>query len=428
MPRCLPSRSLALVLLALGAAAPLAAVNAAENVKARYIVAFTDDADVEAVAADLGKKYGAPELLYKHALKGMAGEFSAAAVDQLKADKRVRYVEPDLILSLPKPVDGGAAKGKPGGGGTPAPAQSTPSGIRRIFSPLTSDVGGLGIAVIDTGIDPTHPDLSVVVAKSFLSRGSANDDNGHGTHVAGTIAAKANSLGVIGVVPGAPLWSIKVLDRNGSGQMSWIIAGIDYVAANSQAIGVANMSLGGAVPTSGSDPMHEAIQRATAKGVVFVVAAGNEAAPASTSRPAAYSEVITVSAIVDTDGAAGGLGLASSYGADDTLASFSNYGEAVDIAAPGVAILSTWKGGGYNTISGTSMASPHVAGTVAAYLLTHTKPADLDGVNLVREALLLNAIPQSYPEGFSEISDGTAEPLVNAGPALLPPDALSTAN
>ena len=412
MLHLLPSRSLAVALLALGAALPLAA----ENAKARYIVAFTDDTDVDVVAAELGKKHGAPDHLYKHTIKGMAGAFSAADVDQLKADKRVRYVEPDLVLSLPKPVDGGEAKGKASSGATPTSGQTVPTGIRRIFTPLGGNVGGLGIAVIDTGIDLTHPDLNVVASKSFVSR-SANDDNGHGTHVAGTIAAKNNSIGVVGVVPGAPLWGIKVLDRNGSGQLSWIIAGIDHVAANSAVIGVANMSLGGAVPTSGTDSMHEAIKRAVTKGVIFVVAAGNESAPASTSRPAAYAEVITVSAIVDTDERPGGFGSASSYGADDRFASFSNYGAGVDIAAPGVAILSTWKGGGYNTISGTSMASPHVAGVVAAYLLTHTKPGSKAETAVVREAIIASAMPQANPSyGFKGDVDGSAEPLVLAGP------------
>ncbi|MGH3361282.1 MAG: S8 family serine peptidase, partial [Nocardioides sp.] len=234
------------------------------------------------------------------------------------------------------------------------------------------------VAIIDTGIDLDHPDLNVHTAGARnCSKGrSADDGNGHGTHVAGTVGARDNAGGVVGVAPGARLWPVRVLDNRGSGPWSAVICGVDYVAAHANVIEVANMSLGGtgsdAGGCTGRDALHRAICGAVDAGVTFVVSAGNESEDAARHIPAAYNEVITVSALADFNGQPGG-GAAATCRADvdDTFANFSNHGADIDLIAPGVCIRSAWRSGGYRTISGTSMASPHVAGAAALYLATH---------------------------------------------------------
>ncbi|MGY5847806.1 S8 family serine peptidase [Salegentibacter sp. HM20] len=207
--------------------------------------------------------------------------------------------------------------------------------------------------MIDSGIDLDHADLNVDASRGFnaFTSGkdgrSADDGNGHGTHVAGTIAAINNDIGVIGVAPGATVIPVKVLDSRGSGSYSGVIAGVDHVAAYGNSGDVANMSLGG--PTS--DALDQAVLSASQQGIKFVLAAGNESSDANNSSPARVngSNIYTISAM----------------DSNDNWASFSNYGNPpVDYAAPGVAVKSTWKSGGYNTISGTSMAAPHAAGVL----------------------------------------------------------------
>jgi subtilisin family serine protease len=208
-----------------------------------------------------------------------------------------------------------------------------------------------------------HPDLNVDVDRSavFLSKGpgsgTPDDGNGHGSHVAGTIGALDNDIDVVGVAAGASVVAVKVLDDRGSGSYSGVIDGVDYVAANGSSGDVANMSLGG--PTS--DALDSAVRNAADQGIYFSLAAGNSSEDANNSSPARveYTNVWTVSASDDTD----------------TFASFSNFSGPTDppieFAAPGVSVLSTWKDGGTNTISGTSMAAPHVAGVL---LLTGGSP------------------------------------------------------
>jgi subtilisin family serine protease len=180
---------------------------------------------------------------------------------------------------------------------------------------------------------------------------------------------------VVGVAPGARLWAVRVLNNAGSGSWASVICGVDWVTARAGTIEVANMSLGGTGDDTGGcndGGLHEAICKSVAAGVTYAVAAGNSADDARNHVPAAYDQVITVSALADFDGRPGGLGAATCRAdEDDTLANFSNFGADIDLIAPGVCIYSTWKRGGYNTISGTSMASPHVAGAAALYKSTN---------------------------------------------------------
>ena len=304
--------------------------------------------------------------------------------------KKLFVLPESLSLVGTDGVDG--VKGKPTGSSTkPVPSDQIPWGIEAVYGSkllLDKPSGGvdINIAVLDTGILRTHPDLKnrIKGCKDFTSAkqpivdNSCDDKNGHGTHVAGTIAARDNEIGVVGVAPEANLYAVKVLDKRGSGSWSSVICGIDWVTGKAGEIKVANMSLGGSGSSdndcgqTNNDALHQAICKSMNVGITYVVAAGNENDNAANHVPAAYNDaVITISALVDTDGSPGGFGDPTGYGSDDTFASFSNYGDVVDLGAPGVNIYSTWKNGGYNTISGTSMATPHVAGAVALYLKSH---------------------------------------------------------
>ena len=217
------------------------------------------------------------------------------------------------------------------------------------------------------------------------------------------------------MAPGARIWPVKVLTDAGTGLNSDVICGIDYVTAHADEIEVANMSLGGGGEDDGScgarndDAMHAAICESVAAGVTYVVAAGNDSADASTSTPAAYDEVITVSALADFDGLPGGGAPSTCRNdQDDTFASFSNYGSDVDLIAPGVCIESTSMLGGYDTLSGTSMASPHVAGAAALYAANNpgASPAQV-------KSALQNAGSTDWSD--ADDPDSTQERLLDAG-------------
>lgn len=280
------------------------------------------------------------EHVYGSTIEGFSVSLSEEQAQLLAKDPAVSYIEPDRIIQI-------SQKGKPGGGGSTAPAQTTPWGITRVGG-FVNYTGTNKAYVIDSGIDLDHPDLNVAGygfnGTSGRDAKSLDDGNGHGTHVAGTIAAKNNTIGVVGVAAGALVVPVKVLGATGSGSTSGVIAGVNYVGGNGQAGDVANMSLGGGVSQSLDDAVVAASSR-----VKFVLAAGNSSADANTSSPARANgnNIYTISAMDSSD----------------RLASFSNYGNPpVDYAAPGVGIQSTYKGGGYASLSGTSMAAPHVAG------------------------------------------------------------------
>jgi subtilisin family serine protease len=279
--------------------------------------------------------------VYQHSVRGFSATVPAGRLEALRRDSRVKYIEPDRVVTLAPPPGKG-----PGGGDTPTP-QSTPWGIDRVGGAV--NYTGSNVAwIIDTGIDLDNPDLNVDVTRSVDFTGSrkgAEDENGHGTHVAGTVAAIDNEVDVVGVAAGATVVAVRVLNRRGSGTYSGVIAGVDYVAANGANGDVANMSLGGPV----SQALDDAVAGAAGSGIRFALAAGNSSDDADNHSPARVNgpNIYTVSA----------------FATGDVWASFSNYGNPpVDYGAPGVGVTSLKAGGGTVTYNGTSMAAPHVAG------------------------------------------------------------------
>jgi subtilisin len=375
------------------AAAPL------NGIPDQYIVVFNNGiSDATGKALRLAAHHGlALQHVYTHALKGFAAVVPAARLALLRADHDVAYVAQDQVVTISN--------------------QTLPTGIDRIDGELSSTVSGNGsgsvnvdVAVIDTGIDTSHPDLNVVGGTSCIGGPDYSDLNGHGSHVAGTIAAKDDNNGVVGVAPGARLWAVEVLNAAGSGSWSSIICGIDWVTQNAGTIEVANMSLSGSGSDDGNcgntnnDPVHRAICSSVAAGITYVVAAGNQSDNAANRIPAAYDEVITVSALADFNGQPGGGAAATCRSdVDDTFANFSNFGADIDLIAPGVCILSTWKSGGYNTISGTSMASPHVAGAAALYKSAKPGARPAKVKTALQNAGNLNWNNSDDPDGIKEV-------------------------
>lgn len=328
---------------------------APQYIPGQYIVILNEKtSDPQSIAKSMEKEHGFKlSHIFSHSIKGFTIKVqNENAIIKIQKNPNVSFVEQDFVIK--------------------AFSQVTPTGIDRIDSDTSITKSGDGrgsvdvdIAIIDTGIDLDHPDLNVFRDVSFVGTSTGDDDNGHGTHVAGIAAALDNDIGVVGVAPGAKLWSVKVLNSGGYGTLSGIIDGIDYVTANADQIDVANLSLGCECETRAGD---QAINNSIKSGVTYVVAAGNSAKDAKLFWPASNPNVITVSALADSDGKCGSLGETTSFGKDDSFATFSNFGDVVDIAAPGVNIYSTYKNGGYGTYSGTSMSSPHVAGTAAVFI------------------------------------------------------------
>jgi aqualysin 1 len=308
-----------------------------------YIVVLKDAVDPAAVANIHSARYGAQVgAVWGYALHGYSAVIPNDRVAALRADANVKYVVADGEASIS--------------------AQMVPWGIDKIDADVSSTHAGDGsgavtnvnVYVIDTGVETTHPDLNVVSFVQF-GGGPKRDCNGHGTHVAGTIAAKDDAQGVVGVAPGAPIYAVKVLGCSGSGSWSSVISGIDWVTQNHKANAVANMSLGG----SANQAVDDAVRTSAASGVFYALAAGNDGANACNQSPARA-------------GTTDGIATVAAVDSSDAEASWSNYGSCVDIWGPGVNIYSTYRGGGYATLSGTSMASPHVDGGGALYLSTHS--------------------------------------------------------
>ncbi|WP_080240078.1 S8 family peptidase [Spirosoma rigui] len=321
-----------------------------QTVAGAYIITFQPDQSLP--TAPNGRvravQLGVDRLLTRHRITDEKAELlstgeqtsflahiAASQAAELSQDTSVVLVEPDRIMSICNCVD------------VAAPTtllwnvQQTGFGRGDIQANKT-------VWVVDTGIDLDHPDLNVDVARSrsFVSDvTSADDQNGHGTHVAGIIGAKNNGIGVTGIASGAPLVALKVLNQLGEGRLSGIIQAVNYVRQTGRAGDVVNLSLGG---EGISTTLENAIRQAANAGILFAIAAGNEGQNADTSTPARvnHPNVFTVSAMDRTN----------------KFASFSNFGSSIDVCAYGVRITSTYKDGKYATLSGTSMAAPHVAG------------------------------------------------------------------
>ena len=367
---------LCVLVVALGA--PMA--SAADGPATPVIVLLAEDADVDGALRRADRNEGVrPSNTFRHAIRGYAAKLTPGQARRLAADPDVDAIVADGVVQLS--------------------GQTTPTNISRVGATLSPAAGIDGrdtridadVAVIDTGIQSNHPDLEVAGGYNCTSsnRGSWGDGHGHGTHVAGIVGAIDNGYGVVGVAPGVRLWSVRVFDSNAYSRISWIVCGIDWITAQRDPsdasrplIEVANMSLRDEGRDDGNcgyttpDAEHRAICRSVQAGTTYVVAAGNDRRAASLWRPASYDEVITVSALADFNGKAGGGATATctAFGVrdvDDTFADFSNYGNDVDLIAPGVCIRSTYKGSTYGTSSGTSMSTPAVAGAAAIYRSLH---------------------------------------------------------
>jgi subtilisin len=359
---------------------------------------------------------------YGSALKGFAAEIPAGKLDAVRSDPRVAYVTEDRKVR--------------------ALAQSLPTGVNRVDADLSSTRAGnrsgavnADLAILGTGVRrvPTrggwksHPDLNVKSGFNcmFNNRSAWGDGRGHGTHVAGLAAVKDNIIGLVGTASGVRLWTIKVLGNDGGGTFSTLVCEVNRVAAMNKDsvatnnIEVANMSLGGRVTEDGTaddgncaninnDALHQAICKSVAAKITYVVAAGNDGLHTS---PASYNEVITVSALADYNGRPFGgapISCPDDPQPDDDFAFFSNFGDDVDIGAPGVCIKSTSRTGGYERMSGTSVASPHVAGAAALYKSTH--PSATPGS--VRSFMIDPANSEALGQGHTDSFGLNPEPVL----------------
>jgi subtilisin family serine protease len=326
--------------------------------------------------------------VYSETIEGFSAQIPDDSVDEVRNNPRVDYVERDRIMRTT--------------------AQTTPWGVRRIGADASSGNVGEGVNIyhIDTGIDKRHPDLDDNVVRHVSFQGNKNRDcDGHGTHVAGILAAEDNARNVVGVAPGASLIGVKVLGCQGGGRISKIIKGVEWVTADAQKTenadtpAVANMSLGGG-PALAVD---QAVQRSVAtSGVFYSLSAGNLDGDSCNRSPArtgagTNNGIVTTAAIKKSGAEAG----------------YSNHGPCVDLWAPGNRILSTKLGGGTRLSSGTSMAAPHVSGTAALYL---------SAVNPSATPLEVETVLRMTAEDTGELSERPPRPiqLVSARNALSP--------
>ncbi len=410
----------------------------------RYIVLFEPGTNPGRAARDLGVNVRAA---YRSAVSGFSAEMTAERAAQIAQAPSVTLVEPVRRVRIALHLNN---------------FQTLVEGVDRIDGEENAAAGiGLpagpdvdaDIAIIDTGINLDHPDLNAMAGfGAYAARlpddppghpvyddcntaSDPEDEHGHGTHVAGTAAAIDNEIGAVGTAPGARVWAVRVLSEDGYGCDDDVLLGVDWVTERKMEFDdgpedldpginftVANMSLGG-------DPnpaLCAGIANSVAQGVMYAVAAGNDFADASISGPANCADVVTVSAFADYDGLPGGLASQTcswtGFGLpdpDDSFAWFSNYGPLVEIAAPGVCIMSTFltsPEGSYAVMSGTSMATPHVAGALALFKASTGYAGPYDGASVM--AALTTAgwtRPQDSECGFTEDPDGSPEPIIYMG-------------
>ena len=392
------------------------------------IVTYRDEVDVDGMIRELGV---APIQVYKGGLNGFAAPMTPAMADQLKHDPRVLFVEPDGPVAL---CDQTIPTGLVRMGITNFPVAHINGNPYGTNAPLNVDV-----AVLDSGIDPTQPDLPEAYVVSSSTGGDGSDTLGHGTLVAGVIAARDNGFGVVGVAPGVRLWNIQCIGAPPYDSWSYVLQGMNTVYAYSSQIAVANMSIVNAGSSAPIVALHIITSRLVNSGTVLVAAAGNNgmdlAGPdgiygtADDYVPAAFPEAMAVSAMDPTN---------------DTIASFSNFssiprpnnaysggtnyvvspGGAIDVAAPGVWIETTGTNGTYGWASGTSLAAPHVTGLVALYIAANGRATNAAGVYAIRQAIINNSLPQSQwsPNGspFDPVTNPTGDPDSNPEPLAMP--------
>jgi subtilisin family serine protease len=340
--------------------------DSSDRIPDRYIVTLAAGVGPREFAAGHGL---APDFVYGTVLNGFAGYIPAARLSALEQDSRVVRVEQD-----------GVAR---------AIAQTIPWGISNIGATTnstragdgTGTVSGPTVFIIDTGIDTGHTDLNVIGHVNYAG-GKNADCNGHGTHVSGTVGAKDNAQDVVGVAPGVAVYGVKVLGCSGSGTWSGVISGMDFAANSTAARKVANMSLGGGFSQSVNDAAANMVNH----DVAVAVAAGNSGVDAKDSSPASEPSVLTVAA----------------YDSSSVEPSWSNFGAVVDLAAPGVSVLSTKMGGGTTTMSGTSMATPHVVGALALYRANNASASASQAMTAVKN----NTSGTTSPHGFGKLYVG----------------------
>jgi subtilisin family serine protease len=392
-----------------------------------FIVQFRDGTPVgarRAAAADAGA-----------AVRVVYNGIAAAAV-RVPNDQALSALQrnPDVTSVIPnRPVFAHqSAKGKPGGGGGSQSAQVIPAGVKRVGVPVpsSSDGTGVGVAILDTGIDLTHQDLTGSVNAFTAFGSSCQDDAGHGTHVAGIVGAHDNGIDVVGVAPAARLFCVKVLDQSGNGSDATVMAGLDWVlsthASVSPAIRVINMSLGRPGTVDDNPALRDLVAALDAAGVLVVVSAGNDASVDVVDQiPAAYPKVVSVPSTTAIAGANQCRFLARQI-ASDTASFFTTDGTNVNVSAPGedqedvsraclissVGILSTRLGGGVTRMSGTSMSAPHVTGIAARLFQQHPadSPADVR-IRIVSDAAQQGIAPLDSPVSgytFDGVREGVA--------------------